>query len=172
MSKTKEQKGEALQIIKDKVTQSKSVVFSADKGLAVKTVESLRKDLKANGGEYLVVKKTLLKKALADLEGVDSVDSLEGNIAATFSFEDEISAVSILNKYAKENENLEMGGGILENHIILPEMVKKLANLPSKEQLLAKLVGTIQAPISGIVGVLQGNLRGLVGVLSAIKDKK
>ncbi|MCB9802771.1 50S ribosomal protein L10 [Candidatus Nomurabacteria bacterium] len=172
MPKTKEQKQEALQGIKDKIDQSKSVIFSADKGLPVKTIEALRNELKSTGGEYLVIKKTLLKKALADLEGVESIDNLEGNIAATFSFEDEISAVSVLNKYVKANENLEMGSGVLESKIIMPEMVKKLANLPSKEQLLAKLVGTMQAPISGIVGVLQGNLRNLVGVLNAVKEKK
>lgn len=172
MPKTKEQKKEALEIVKDKITQSKSVIFSADKGLAVKTVEALRKELRSKGGEYLVVKKTLLKKALGDLEGVETIDDLAGNVAATFSFEDEVSAASVLNKYVKANENLEMGGGVLESKIIMPEMVKKLANLPSKEQLLAKLVGTMQAPISGIVGVLQGNLRNLVGVLNAIKEKK
>lgn len=172
MSKTKQQKQLALDKVKDKIAQSKSVVFSADKGLSVKTVEALRRDLKSKGGEYLVVKKTLLRKALGDLENVDSIESLEGNIAATFSFEDEVAAVSVLSKYVKENDNLEMGSGILENRIIMPAMVKKLASLPSKEVMLAKLVGTLQAPISGMVGVLKGNLRNLVGVLNAIKEKK
>ena len=117
--------------------------------------------------------KQILKKALADVEDAEQINDLTGSVALSLSYDDEVAAASVINKFAKANkEALSIGGGMLENKIILPEMVKRLANLPSKEQLLANLVGGLQAPISGMVNVLQGNLRNLVGVLSAIKDKK
>ncbi|MBT4349519.1 50S ribosomal protein L10 [bacterium] len=172
MPKTKEQKKEALKSIQDKLNDSKSVVFSSDNGLGVKTAEDLRKELKKVGGEYLVVKKTLLKKVLAEMEGSDQINDLSGSVALSFSYDDEVAAASVLNKFSKGNETLSIGGGILENKLILPEMVKRLATLPSKEELLSKVVGSLQAPISGMVNVLHGNLRNLVGVLSAIKDNK
>jgi len=172
MAKTKEQKKEALKLIQDKLESSKSVIFSSDTGSNVKTIEELRKELKENDAEYLVVKKTLLKKATKDMGPTEQFDELNGSVAVTLSYSDEIVGAKILNKYAKTSEALNLGGGILENAFILPEMVKKLASLPSKEELLAKLVGSLNSPISGLVGVLSGTTRNFVGVLNAIKETK
>ncbi len=74
--------------------------------------------------------------------------------------------------FSKKHEDIEFQGGILEGQIIDIEELKKLADLPSREELLAKVVGSLNAPISGFVNVLAGNLRGLVNVLNAIKDNK
>lgn len=172
MPKTKEQKQEALKVVQDKLKDSKATVFSSDTGSNVKTIEELRKELKDNDAEYLVIKKTLLKKAIENMGETDQLDSLNGSVAVTFSYNDEVSGAKILNKYAKGSEVLNLGGGILENAFIVPEMVKKLATLPSKEELLARLVGTLNSPLSGFVGVLSGTTRNFVGVLNAIKDKK
>ena len=172
MPKTKEQKKEALKVVQDKLKDSKSVIFSSDTGSTVKTIEELRKELKQNDAEYLVVKKTLLKKAIKDMGETDQLDELAGSVALTLSYNDEVSGAKILNKYAKNSEVLNLGGGILENAFIMPEMVKKLATLPSKEELLAKLVGSLNSPISGMVGVLSGTTRNFVGVLHAIKETK
>lgn len=172
MPKSKQQKQEFLEKIQAKIALSKAAVLSSDNGLNVKTVENLRKALKAQNGEYLVAKKTLLKKALGDLGNNEALDNLSGSVGIALSYEDELVPASILSKFAKENTTLTIGGGILENKFILADMVKKLASLPSKEVMLGKLVGTLQAPISGFVGALSGNLRNLVGVLNAIKEKK
>lgn len=172
MAKSKEQKKEALKYLQDKLKESKSVVFSSDTGSNVKTIESLRNELKANEAEYLVVKKTLLRKATKDLGEAEHLDELAGSVALTLSYSDEVTGAKILNKYAKDSEVLNLGGGILEGKFIVPEMVKKLSSLPSKEELLAKVVGSLNSPISGLVGVLSGTTRNLVGVLSAIRDQK
>lgn len=172
MAKTKEQKKEALKLIQDKLKDSKSVVFSSDTGSNVKVIEKLRQELKENNAEYLVVKKTLLKKATKDMGETEQFDDLKGSIALTLSYGDEVSGAKILNKYAKGSEVLNLGGGILEKVFIMPDMVKKLATLPSREELLARLVGSINSPISGLVGVLAGTTRNFVGVLNAIKDTK
>lgn len=172
MPKSKAQKSSILERIKEKLAKSKSVVFSLDQGLDVKTVEKMRREMKENNAEYLVAKKTLLKLAAKDVLAEDALDELKGSVAMVLSYEDEVTGAKIVNKYAKESEVLKLGPGILENKFILADMVKRLATLPSREQLLAKLVGSLNAPISGLVGVLSGNQRKLVYALSAIRDKK
>ncbi|MBT6691438.1 50S ribosomal protein L10 [Candidatus Parcubacteria bacterium] len=172
MAKTKEQKKKILDVLKDKIAKSKSVVFSSDNGATVQSVESLRKELRDNGAEYLVTKKTLLKLATKDVEGENQVEDLSGSVGLTLSYEDEATGANVVNKFAKKQESFELSGGILEGGFILPEKIKVLATLPSREQLLAKLVGSIQSPITGMVRVLSGNTRDLVGVLNAIKEKK
>lgn len=172
MPKTKEQKKEILENIKEKISKSKSIVFSSDTGLNVKTVEELRKQLRESGGEYVVTKKTLLKLATKDLGESEVLDDLNGSVGVILSYDDEIAGAQLANKFAKNNESLELGGGVLEGKFILSDMVKRLATLPSKEELLAKLVGSLNSPMAGMVGVLSGNTRNLVGVLNAIKEKK
>lgn len=172
MPKSKEQKKDFLDKLKDKMSKSKSTVFSSDTGLNVKTSEELRKELKKNGAEYLVAKKTLLKLATKDLGESEEVDNLKGSVGVVLSYEDEVAGPRVINKFAKDNETLELGGGVLEGNFIMPDMVKRLANLPTKEQLLANLVGSLRSPMTGMVGVLGGVQRNFVGVLSAIRDKK
>ena len=92
---------------------------------------------------------------------------------ATFvSTEDETTAARIVNNFAKSHELVKIFGGILEGKYINDDKVKNLANLPTRQELLAKFVGTINAPVSGFVNVLAGNLRNLVGVLNNIKEAK
>ena len=172
MAKSKEQKKEILQKIKDGLSKAKSVVFSSDIGLNVKTSQELRRELRKSGAEYLVTKKTLLKLATQDMKESKQLNELAGSVGVTFSFEDEVSGAKTLKKFAKDNEGLNLNGGILEGEFILPDMVDRLASLPSKEQLLAKLVGSLRSPMTGMVGVLGGTTRSFVGVLSAIKEKK
>ncbi len=172
MSKSKEQKSEAIKRIQEKLESSKGVVFSTDQGLKVKEVDILRNELRKNNAEYLVAKKTLLKKATADLLTEGDLDSLSGSVGVAFSYGDEVTAAKIVSKFAKDHEAMSLGGGILEKKYIAVDMVKRLASLPSREQLLAKLVGTLNSPMTGFVNVLGGNTRKLVYVLNAIKEKK
>lgn len=172
MPKNKEQKKAILENIKDKIAKSKAVVFSSDKGLNVKVSEELRRELKKNKAEYLVTKKTLLKLASKELAANEQVEGLTGSVGLILSYEDEVTGAKIANKFSKANEAFVLSGGILEGQFILPEMVKRLATLPNREQLLAKLVGSLQSPLAGLVGVFRGTTRNFVGVLQAIKDKK
>lgn len=172
MPKTRVQKEQILKQLQDKFSKSKSVVFSADTGLDVKTVEKMRREMKSGGAEYMIAKKTLLKKAAGDALDQQAVDQIQGSVGMTFSYEDEIVGPKIVSQYAKTNEKLTMQGGLLEGKFILADMVKKLASIPGREQLLAKLLGSLNSPLTGLVGVLSGTTRKFVGTLSAIKDKK
>jgi len=172
MPKSKEQKNEQIKRIQEKLGASKGVVFTTDQGLKVKEVELLRNELRKNEAEYLVAKKTLLKKAAQDVLAASDLDNLSGSVGITFSYGDEVTAAKILNTFAKTHKAMTLGGGILENKYIMTEMVTRLASLPSREQLLVKLLGTLNSPITGFVNVLSGNTRKLVYVLNAIKEKK
>lgn len=158
----------------EKVSRAKSVVFTRFEKLNVSENENLRRRLKAEGSEYCVAKKTLLsmtfKKSHPDVE----LPGLEGKVAAVFGFKDEVAPAKMVDEFRKglEEEKIFFLGGILENRFISAAEVESLAKLPSKKELYAKLVGSMNAPVSGFVNVLAGNLRGLVVALKAIADKK
>jgi len=125
---------------------------------------ALRKELRGQGIDLKVIKKTLINIALKDAGVNMNVKEMEGQIALAISQEDEVMAAKIVAKAAKANENLKIVGGILGKDALSKEEIIALSKLPSKEELLAKFVGTINAPVSGFVNVLAGNLRGLVNV--------
>ena len=169
----KEQKRTILHDLTEKISKSKSIVFTKFDKLTVKENEELRNQLKAENSEYCVAKKTLINLALKN-SGFD-VDAkhFEGKIAAIFGYQDEVAPAKIVNLFKKTcGDKIEFVGGILENKFITPTQVTFLAKLPSKQELYAQIVGSINAPISGFVNVLAGNLRNFVGVLNAIKESK
>lgn len=174
MAKTKAQKVQILSDLSDKIKQAKSIVFAKFKGLGVKDNEALRKELRAVKSEYLVAKKTLIDLAFKDkkIKGLE-VDKLEGQIALVFGFDDEIAPAKIIDKFRKSSEEkIGFAGGILDNAFISETKMAELAKLPGRQELLAKIVGSINTPVSGLVNVFAGNLRGLVNVLKAVGEKK
>ncbi|MEK7598756.1 MAG: 50S ribosomal protein L10 [Patescibacteria group bacterium] len=172
MAQTKEQKKSIVKDLAEKLKKSKAVVFSDYKGLAVKDMMALRGELRKEGIDLKVAKKTLINLALKDAGMEIDARKFESQIALAISSQDEVAAAKIIAKMAKVNENLKMVGGILGVKELTAEEVKALALIPGKQELLARLVGSINAPVSGFVNVLAGNLRGLVNVLTAISDTK
>lgn len=175
MPKTRNKKEELLKEYVEKFDGQKSVVIANFTRLTVKDVEELRKKCREKNVKYEVIKKTLLERALKE-KGISFEDKkiagLENNIGVAFG-KDEVGPAKVFFEYSKDHaENFNVAAGILENKFIESNEVKALASMPSKEELLAKVVGSIKAPVSNFVNVLQGNLRGLVQVLNAIKDNK
>ena len=173
MPKTKQQKEQEVEQLNQSLKNAKSVVFTTFDGLNVFDSQELRNSLRNEKISYQVSKKTLLKKALADskLEGID-INELKGNVGVAIGLEDEVAPAKLIAKFAKEHEQLQICGGILEKQFITAAKVKELSSLPYKLELIAKTIGTIKAPISGFVNVMAGNLRGLMNVLGAIKESK
>lgn len=173
MPKTRAEKQEIVARVADRFRRMKGAAFSSVSGFTMSQADALRAKAAEKNVDVFITKKTLLSLAAKEA-GVDGVvpSSLEGSILTAVSYGDEVSAAKILKDLAKENEAIVLQAGILEGRMIAQNEVKRLADLPSKEQLLGQLVGTLNAPISGFVNVLAGNLRGLVTVLGAIKDKK
>jgi large subunit ribosomal protein L10 len=133
---------------------------------------ALRKKGRDVGVEVMIAKKTLLNRALEKNGFTIAPEALEGSILTTIGFDDEVVAAKLMAEFAKDRETIQIVGGILEGKFVGTDAIKQLSKLPSREVLLAKLVGSLQAPISGFVNVLAGNLRSLVYVLNAIKATK
>jgi len=169
---TKQQKQAIVKDLAEKLKNSKAVVFSDYKGLPVKDMMALRRELKKEGVDLKVAKKTLINLALKDAGLQIDARKFESQIALAISAENEVAAAKIIAKMAKVNENLKMVGGILGTKELSADEVKALSLIPGKQELLAKLVGTLNAPVSGFVNVLAGNLRGLVTALDAIAKAK
>ena len=167
----KEQKKKIVENLKEKIDKQKSMVFVDFTGVKVKDLFSLRNKLKGAGSELKVAKKTLMGLAFKN-KGLDfDFKKMKNEIALIFGFEDEISAAKITHQFSKVSPNLKILGGIFENKFIEPLMVKELAQIPSKNELLGKLVASISSPISGLVNVLEGNIKGLIYILKQIKTQ-
>lgn len=173
MAITKQQKEQIVKELAENLSEAKSVVFADFQGLKMPEIDELRSKCIEEGIGYTVAKKTLLNIAL-EKAGIKEVDAkeIEGSIATAFGFEDEVAPAKVLADFAKAHEALEIKGGILENDLAPAEEIIKLSKLPSKTELYAKVVGSINAPVSGFVNVLAGNIRGLVYALNAIKETK
>ena len=154
-----ENKKEVVSEITEKMKNSKSFIVTDYRGLNVAQVTKLRAELRNAGIEYRVLKNTLMTIAADDigLEGIQ--DYFKGPTAVAFGVEDAVAPAQILAKFAKQYEALEIKAGILEGKFINAEEIKALADLPSREVLLAKLANVLQSPIAGLANVLQGPIR-------------
>src|SRR6056297_134058 len=167
MAKSKEQKQEILKTLEDKISRSKSMVFASFNALGVHDSQALRAKLREEGGEYFVAKKTLLDLAFKNkkIENLN-VKDFEGKLATIFSYDDEVAPLKALDSFCKDNEGkFIFRGGVLEDKFLNADEVSNLAKISSREELYAKMVGSMNAPVSGFVNVLAGNLRKLVYAL-------
>lgn len=177
MAKSRSQKLQEVSELVDALGSAKGVVFANFAGLDVKATQELRRKCRDAGVRYAVAKKTLLRIAFeqANITEVNPRD-LDGNISVVFGYSDEVAAAKLLREFAKEHDALAFVGGLIPqgdgwNYLNTAE-VTNLSKLPSKEELIGQLVGTIAAPLRNFVSVLNGPQRSLVQVLSAIQDSK
>lgn len=170
--KTKAQKQEIVQQFVKQVDHKTSLIFVDLQGLKVKDLLGLRKQLKQLGSKLQVVKKTLFQRALKEKHIEIDVKKLTGEVAVIFANEDPIPATKAAYSLEKANEHFKVLGGYLDRAMLDAIVLKQIANLPSKQELLGMLVQTIAAPLSGFMNVLQGNTKGLVVALNAIANKK
>lgn len=172
MPKTKIQKQNMVTDITDKLSKAKSLVFADYQGLTMSQLSAIRAELADQSAEFTVTKNNLLKIALKNNNHSFDDAVLTGPIATLFAFGDEISPIKVLTKAIKDNNVGKIKGGMIEGEFIDETKVQKLADLPSKDELRGKVVGTIAAPLYGLVNVMQGNLRNLVYALEAIRKQK
>ena len=143
------------------------------RGVTVHDLQLLRNKLRNNGGVFRVVKKRLASIAVDGVEGVNSLDSyLNGQIGIVFAKEDPVVVAKTLYDFSRENNNLSVIAGCLDGQVFDKKEVKRIASLPSKDVLLAQLVGLLNAPITRFVSVLTDILAKPVRVIKSIEEKK
>lgn len=169
MAVSRAKKEEVVKELGEKLSRQKSMVFADFTGLKVKDLSDLKAKLRQSNSEFKVAKKTLMRVAFKE-KGIDlDPKTLAGEAALVMGYADEVAPAKVIYEFSRDNQNIKILGGILENNILTAAQVTSLAQLPSKQELLAKVVGSISAPSRNFVGVLQGNIRNLVSVLSQIK---
>ena len=163
--------------LKERLTTAKGAVLTSYKGLTVAQDTELRRALREAGVSYHVVKNTLTRIAAKEAGLDELAEHLEGTTALAVSTEDSVAPDKVISEFIKKNklddtEAFVVKAGLVDGKVIDVQEVKALASLPSREVLIAKLLGSMQAPISGTVNVLQGVIRNAVYVLEAIRQQK
>lgn len=160
-SKNRVKKEAKVAEIKEKLEKAQGVVLAGYQGLTVEEDTKLRKTLREAGVEYKVYKNTMTTLAAKEL-GLDGIVTyLEGPVSIAFSYDDATAAARALNDFAKEHKKLELKAGVVEKEVYDAEKIKAIAAIPSREVLIAKLLGSIKSPLSNFAYLL-----------SAIKDQK
>lgn len=165
-------KQERVAEIKEKLSRGKGVVLADYRGISVALDTKLRRKMRDAGIEYRVVKNAYTRIAATELGFEALGEHLVGPVAIAISYEDAVAPAKMLAEFAKEHKILTLKAGVVEGQVIGADGVKALASLPSREVLIAKLLGSMNAPITGMVNVLQGNIRNLVYTLDAIRAQK
>lgn len=167
-----EVKQQKVKEIQERISNAKLVVFTDYRGLTVAEMTDLRNNLRAPGVKFKVVTNTMTEFALKNTGHEDLIPHIEGPNAVLFSDEDVVGPAKTIFDFIAKYKKLEVKVGILEGQIVGKENIKALADLPPREVLIAKVLGTMQAPITSFVYVLNANITGLARALDQIREQK
>jgi large subunit ribosomal protein L10 len=170
MALSKQAKNEVVTEVAELLKSSKLTVVAKYEGTTVKAIQALRKAAKDNGTSVKVVKNRLAIKAIEQTDAVKGTDvsALKGMLLYAFNSEDEVAPAQALHTFAKTEPTIEFVGAITATgEFMAPDQVKALATLPSKNQLIAGVINTLQSPVRNVMGGLKGNLLGLLDAVAA-----
>jgi large subunit ribosomal protein L10 len=165
-------KQQVIEELREKLGRASAAILTDYKGLTVAEITGLRDSLAAEKVDYQVVKNTLMRLACRQTPASVLESSLTGTCAVAIAYDDPSVPAKIIKKFSKSNEKLKLKAAALGNRLIDADQVLALADLPPKEELLAKMLGTLNAVPTGLVTVLSGVPRAFVGVLAAIQRQK
>ena len=166
-----EQKTKTVQDLEKEAREVSGLIITSFKALKTVEFNEMRAKLRSSKSEYRVVKNSLTRIALKNAGMEALADKLEGPTAIVLERGDAIAAMKIVFDFAKTHENLKIQGGFFDGKVVTDKELKAIASLPSRDVLLARLLGTLQAPMVNLVSVLQAPMRDLVGVLDQIAKK-
>jgi len=158
---------------RDKVGQAPVIYLTDFTGLDVKSMTSLRQNLKESGAEYLVVKNRLVKRALEDLDLPDISEALLGPTGVVLGYEGVVEPAKIVSDFAKGHDDKPVFKlGVLDNKVVSAGEIQRLAKLPPREHLLAELAAAFEAPMAMLASALESKLQEMSGLLDAYKQQK
>jgi large subunit ribosomal protein L10 len=167
-----QEKVEIVSGLKELLADATTVILTDHSGMTVKQFSTLRSRLRDADTQFRVVKNTLVKLATEGTPVNELVADLEGPTSMAITQGDPVAAAKIIAQFMKESKLLKLKGGLVEGRIVSDKQVQALSTIPPKQQLLAMVVGGLQAPIAGLVGTLQSTLGQLVMTLQAVADKQ
>jgi len=158
--------------IKERLSGSAGVILTDYRGLSVKEMQELRVKLRAAGGEMTIYKNSLAQIAVRELELPSMDEYLAGPTAFVFVSEDPVAPAKAVVDFAKEHKAFEVKGGLIESRIVAMAQIKAMAALPSREALIAQLMGTLQAPASAFARMLNAPVGAFARAVRAVADQK
>jgi len=167
-----EKKQKITEDLHERFSKSAIVVVTDYKGLDVSAMNDLRRKLREEDIEFQVAKNTLLVRAAKDTEVALIEDYFKGPSAVALSYTDPVAPAKILAQFAKDNQKLEIKGGVLKNKVLDVDAIKALAKLPSREVLLGQLLSVLNEVPTSFVRIIAEIPRSMLNVLTAIKDQK
>ena len=168
----KDSKQKVVAELAEKLAVAKAAYLADYRGINVDQANTLRGEVLKAGVEYRVVKNTLLKLAIKGTSSECLSDQLNGPTSLTIVTGDPVAPAKVLSEFAKKVNAFDLKGGVLDGKLLSIADISALADLPSREVLIAKMLGSMNAPVTNFVGVLAAVNRSLVQVLAAIKDQK
>ena len=170
--KTKEQKSQEISELTQEIGNASNAFLIDFKGITVPQVTELRKQVRQTNSGYVVVKNTLALIALQDSPIIGMKEKFTGPTAIAFNSTDAVVLAKALTKFAKDVPAVSFKGALLNGQVVPASEIQNIANLPSREELVAKLLYLLQSPIRGLVTVLQANIRNLAVVLDLVAKQK
>lgn len=171
---TKEQKTKVIKETVEKLSRANALYLANFTGMTVEQANNLRREFYKIGADYKVVKNTLLKLALAEVGGYEDLyPYLVQNTGVVFSYEDPIQPARVLDKFSKANKDMPtVKACSIEHQVFDGSRISEVAALPTREDIIANIIGSIQAPAQGIVGAINAVMADLVYAIDAIEKKK
>ncbi len=169
---TKAFKNDKVALIKEKIDKAQVAIVSEYQGLSVEEITKLRREIQKDGGDYMVTKNTLAKIAIKGTPYEVLAETLKGPIAIAFGFQDQVAPAKALSKFIKDTKKGEIIAAAMDGKLLSAAEAKALANLPSKEELYAKMLGCLNSPASGIANSVNAVMSSLVRAVAAVRDQK
>ena len=169
---TKAFKQEKIEAMKENFAKAKVAVVTEYRGLTVEEISKLRRALQKENSDYMVTKNTLAKIASKGTDFEVLADALKGPVAIAFGFGDEVTPAKVLTKFIKEAKKGQIVAAALDGKLLDAKETAKLAELPSKEELYAKMLGCINSPATGIAGAVNAVMSGLVRAMDQVAKQK
>lgn len=165
-------KRDVVEKLTEKFGRSTSAIVTDYRGLSVKELEGLRASLREAGVDYVVVKNTLARRAASEAKLDALVPALTGPAGLAVGYADAVLPAKLIAAFAKTNKTLTIAGGVVEGSAVTEAEVRKLAELPGREALLAQLAGTLQSPVTQLAGSLNSILSTFAATLEAVAKQK
>lgn len=169
---TKAFKQDKIEAIKAKVKDAKVAIVTDYKGFSVEEITNLRRELQKENSDYMVTKNTLAKLAVKGTEYEVLNDIFKGPVAIAFGYEDQAAPAKVLTKFIKTAKKGEILAAALDGHLLSASDAKALADIPSREELYAKMLGCVNSPATGIVGSINAVMSSLVRAVDAVAKQK